>query len=98
MTRSGAPAQTLPTCKLFDQLLFIKDTVINRPSVSNLPMHNEDSESLLFTPPESPLQTYPCEDPKVSSPCSSKRKIKGNSFEEIRKKEKLKIVQLIRHY
>ena len=54
MTRSGAPAATLPKYRLFDQLLFIRDTVANRPTVSNINLQSEDGENL-FTSPQSPL-------------------------------------------
>ena len=36
MQRSGAEAQKLPKCKLFAQLMFIRDTIANRPTVSNI--------------------------------------------------------------
>ena len=50
MTRSGAAAGKLPKCKMFDQMTFIKDSVTNRPTTSNLNI--EDSSDMNF--PESP--------------------------------------------
>lgn len=54
MTRSGAAAETLPKCKLFDQLYFIKDTVANRPTISNIPQESQETCKIdQFTPPPS---------------------------------------------
>ena len=36
MTRSGAAACSLPKCKYFDQLMFIRDKVANKETSSNL--------------------------------------------------------------
>ena len=36
MTRSGAAAGKLPKCKLFDQLQFLRDSVSNKATVSNV--------------------------------------------------------------
>ena len=58
MTRSGASAGKLPKCKLFDQLLFIRDTVSNRQSVSNLSIEGSPvADSEVFTPPASPASS-----------------------------------------
>ncbi len=46
MTRSGASASALPECKLFHQLLFLRDKVTNRKTESN------QSQGMLG-PPES---------------------------------------------
>ena len=55
MTRSGAEASTLPTCKLFTQLLFIKDTVLNHPTATNISINDLQQDNVdLFTPPPSP--------------------------------------------
>lgn len=48
MTRSGAAAETLPKCKLFDQLYFIKDTVANRPTISNIPQESQETPDVAF--------------------------------------------------
>ena len=47
-TRSGSGKTQLPSCQFFKELLFIKDTVSNRPTSSNVPLPD------LFTPPPSP--------------------------------------------
>lgn len=69
MTRSGAGAATLPRCKLFDQLLFIKDTVLNRPSISNIVTDDypQQSDVDLFTPPQSPSYEQLVRSPQVES-------------------------------
>ena len=33
-TRSGAEALTLPKCKLFTQMVSLKDSIVNRPTTS----------------------------------------------------------------
>ena len=35
-TRSGAAATSLKKCKFFDQMLFLRDTLANRKTESNL--------------------------------------------------------------
>ena len=40
MARSGAACRNLPKCRFFDELLFIKDTVSNRPSCSNISLYD----------------------------------------------------------
>ena len=58
MTRSGASAGKLPKCKLFDQLLFVRDTVSNRQSVSNVSIEGSTISNLdVFTPPASPYDS-----------------------------------------
>ena len=44
-TRSGAEASTLPKCKLFTQMLFLKDSILNRPTASNV-ISNSQSVSV----------------------------------------------------
>ena len=36
MSKSGAGASRLPTCRLFEQLMFLKDVLLNRPTKSNV--------------------------------------------------------------
>ena len=56
MTGSGAAAGKLPKCKLFDQLLFLRDSVCNRQSKSNVTIEkSEVPDTEAFTPPASPL-------------------------------------------
>lgn len=64
MTRSGAAAGKLPKCKLFDQLVFIRDTVANRPTISNINIEEAMSSN-------SSLETTPSESPSCSSPVSA---------------------------
>ena len=56
MTRSGAAAGKLLKCKLIDQMMFIRDTVANRPTISNINVEEAMSLNGSFetTPPESP--------------------------------------------
>ena len=55
MTRSGAPATSLPKCKYFNQLQFINDKVLNKETDSNLvicpqnPVESPNESSLLST-------------------------------------------------
>ena len=49
MQRSGAEAQNLPKCKLFAQLMFIRDTIANRPTVSNIDDPASPCESSLLS-------------------------------------------------
>ena len=49
--KSGAGASKLPTCKLFDQLLFLRDFVSNRETTSNITL-----------PSASPVNDSICED------------------------------------
>ena len=56
MTRSGAAAGKLPKCRLFDQLTFLRDTVANRPTISNINIEeamsfNGSSEATLSEAP-----------------------------------------------
>ena len=55
MTRSGAAAGKLPKCKLFNQLMFVRDTIANRKTVSNLDVGDSNTleESLADIPPKS---------------------------------------------
>ena len=47
MTRSGAGARSLPTCRYFQNLLFLKDKISNKETESNVSLPNEsDADSL----------------------------------------------------
>ena len=60
MTRSGAASQTLPECKLFNELLFLKDKVTNQPTVSNLQADTYSEVSIdMFSMPPSPIPPSP---------------------------------------
>ena len=78
MTRSGAEARKLPKCKMFDQMTFIKDSVTNRPTTSNLNI--EDSSDMNF--PESPasITATPVGDSRPKSN-TRKRKLEKPSID-----------------
>lgn len=91
-TRSGAAASKTPTCKYFDQLLFIRDTVSNRPTESNIQIQEEITEfdvSSLSSPPESPYTTpagpakNTCDTPKFGKPYKKMRLDKSKQNEEL---------------
>lgn len=46
MQRSGAAASKTPTCKFFHQLLFLKDLVSNRETISNIPITVESEDAI----------------------------------------------------
>ena len=48
MTRSGAGASKLPTCKCFVQLQFLRDSVSNRPTQSNMIQQEESNTTQAF--------------------------------------------------
>ena len=56
-TRSGTVASTLPKCKLFTQMLLLKDSILNRPTISNVISNSQsvsvDVSSLLRSNPSS---------------------------------------------
>ena len=79
--KSGAGASKTPTCKLFDNLLFLKDFVSNRETTSNIFLSNESTntdsgsisdESAPLTPP--PLTSTPPPDMCASKADLNKRK------------------------
>ena len=45
-TKSGTEASTLPKCKLFTQMLFLKDSILKRPTASNV--INNSQSVLMF--------------------------------------------------
>ena len=49
-TRSGSGSSRLPTCKYFESLLFIRDTVSNKPTESNLHMPTANQNSVEYPP------------------------------------------------
>ena len=61
MTRSGAPASSLPTCKYFEVMAFLHERTTNKPTESNLPQPLQTTQvqslNLLANPahPEIPL-------------------------------------------
>ena len=63
-TRSGAEASTLPKCKLFTQMLFLKDSILNRPTASNV-ISNSQSVSV-------EVSSIPQSNPSSSSPSSTR--------------------------
>ena len=80
LTRSGAAATLLPKCQFFDQMAFLHEKSINRPSVSNVLIPNFKGQSNVlpgivpinnppFVPPYNP--TIQCEVPLPPSPASS---------------------------
>ena len=64
-TRSGAEASALRKCKLFTQMLFLKDTILNCPTASNVIISNSQSVSV-------EVSAIPQSNP-TSSPSSSTR-------------------------
>ena len=47
MTRSGASVRSLPTCRYFQNLLFLKDQISNKETEGNVSLPNEsDTDSL----------------------------------------------------
>ena len=54
-TRSGAEASTLPECKLFTQMLFLRDSKLNRRTTSNV---ISNSLSVPRSNPSSSFQVY----------------------------------------
>ena len=80
MTRSGAPAASLPECKLFNQLQFLKDKVMNRTTVSNVPQAStsqDRTENVVFQP-ISPDASAPSPSPSLESNSSQSRKRKAS--------------------
>ena len=82
MTRSGAPASSLPVCKLFYELQFLRDKVTNRPTTSNLahkPQLEITERPSAFPPsPTVPLRTpspAPSLESTASQPSKRKRKV-----------------------
>ena len=67
MTRSGGAASSLPECKLFHQLQFLRDKVTNRPTVSNLPQESAPTQEILGKSLASPVSPVPF----APSPASS---------------------------
>ena len=63
-TRSGAEASTLPKCKLFTQMLFLKDSILNRPTASNV-ISNSQSVSV-------EVSSIPQSNPSSSPPSSTR--------------------------
>ena len=83
MMRSGAAASSLPECKLFHQLQFLRDKVTNRPTVSNLPHEvplTQDTDDTSLASPPSPFPSAPSPAPSLESmsSVSSKRKSKAS--------------------
>jgi len=79
MTRSGAAAERLPKCKLFQELMFIRDTVANRPSISNINIEEAMSSNgcSKATSSESPTCSTPVSavySPETDFVSSKKRK------------------------
>ena len=52
-SRSRAEASTWPKCKLFTQTLFLKDSILNRPTTSNVISNSLSVSSLLRSNPRS---------------------------------------------
>ena len=80
MTRSGAPAASLPKCKLFNQLELLKDKVMNRTTVSNVPQAStsqDRTENVVFQP-ISPDASAPSPSPSLESNSSQSRKRKAS--------------------
>ena len=63
-TRSGAEASALPKCKLFTQMLFLKDSILNRPTTSSV-ICNSQSGSM-------EVSSLPRSNPSSSSPSSTR--------------------------
>ena len=63
-TRSGAEASTLPKCKLSTQMLFLKDSILNRPTASNV-ISNSQSVSV-------EVSSIPQSNPSSSPPSSTR--------------------------
>ena len=83
MTRSGAPAASLPECKLFKQLQFLRDKVANRPTASNVTeiLSLRDTSEQSFMVANSPISVSspdPSPTPSLDSIGSQPRKQKAN--------------------
>ena len=63
-TRSGAEASTLPKRKLFTQMLFLKDSILNHPTASNV-ISNSQSVSV-------EVSSIPQSNPSSSPPSSTR--------------------------
>lgn len=59
LTRSGTGTSKLPICKLYKQLLFLKDSVSNRKSDSNLKFTDLQDTSQAYSPVDTPFQSPP---------------------------------------
>ena len=83
LTRSGAALTRLPTCKLYTQLLFIRDTVVHRKTQSNVtidlppPSSSFSHSSPAVSPPLSPNYFTP-----VSKESSRPKKAKKDAMRE----------------
>ena len=79
-TRSGAGASRLPVCRLYEQLQFLRDTLVNRPTASNVSVelnsrsNTNDSVSLLSPPPSPSMQSTPSSAQKENLRSSSRAK------------------------
>ena len=97
LLRSGAAAQTLQKCKLYDQLVLLRDNVANRPTVSNIASADK-SDVDLFTPPDSPPSEVPptqnesfMEDIHTVTPPTTSRKRKASVELQRHKSEKQEV-------
>ena len=79
VTRSGASAAPLPKCKLFTQLEFLKDKVLNRTTVSNIRQAStsQDRTEHINFQPISPDASAP--NPSPSFELNSNQSRKGAS-------------------
>ena len=60
--KSGAGASKVPTCKFFDQLLFLRDFVSNRETNSNITLPIESEVDDIISCEKSPEQHQVCSD------------------------------------
>ena len=80
LSKSGAGASRLPTCKLFEQLLFLKDTLLNRPTESNIDAITTNDVPELLTPEtndlgsELPVSDYEITPQKRKKPAEGAKK------------------------
>ena len=69
-TRSGAEASTLPKCKLFTQMLLLKDSILNRPTASNAISNSQPVSVEVSSIP----QSHPSSSPPFSTRNESVKK------------------------
>ena len=80
-TQSGAAATSLKKCKLFDQMLFLRDTLANRKSESNL--EASYTSPLLTNPSPSFWSSFDNQNPQPSKKSKSNPGNSANKVEAV---------------